>query len=44
MKQEYDTMINNNTWPLIYLPCTRQVVGWKWVFKVEENVDDSKKV
>lgn len=39
MKQEYEALLNNKTWDLVRLPKNRQVVGYKWVFRIKENAD-----
>jgi len=39
MKNEYDALIRNNTWSLVPLPSNREPIGYKWVFRVKENVD-----
>ena len=41
MQQEYDALLNNNTWDLVPLPPNRQAIGCKWVFRVKKNVDGS---
>jgi len=41
MTDEYDALINNNTWILTSLPSGGKVVGCKWVFKNKYNVDGS---
>jgi len=41
MKQEFQALIDNNTWDLVTLPNDRQPVGCKWVFRIKENVDGS---
>jgi histone deacetylase 1/2 len=39
MKDEYQALINNNTWTLIPLPPHRKAIGCKWIFRVKENPD-----
>jgi len=41
MKDEYDALINNNTWILTSLPSGCKIVGCRWVFKIKYNVDGS---
>jgi hypothetical protein len=41
MKEEYDALINNNTWTLTQLPIGRKAIGSKWVFKLKQNSDGS---
>lgn len=40
-KQEYDALMNNETWKLVKLPSGRQAIGSKWVFKVKHKPDGS---
>lgn len=40
-KKEYDALITNQTWELMPLLEGRRVVGCKWIFKIERNVDGS---
>nr|KYP58717.1 hypothetical protein KK1_014137 [Cajanus cajan] len=37
MQQEYNALINNNTWTLVNLPQNRKAIGCKWVFRIKEN-------
>jgi histone deacetylase 1/2 len=39
MKDEYQALINNNTWTLVPLPPHRKAIGCKWIFRVKENPD-----
>lgn len=39
MKKEYDALVKNKTWRLVYLPPNWSAVGCKWVFKVKHNFD-----
>ena len=41
MKEEYDTLMKNNTWTLVSLPPGRQPIGCKWVFRVKYHPDGS---
>lgn len=38
---EFYVLVQQNTWDLVSLPPHRQIVGCKWVYRVEENADDS---
>ncbi|KAE8686002.1 putative zinc ion binding protein [Hibiscus syriacus] len=38
---EYNALLNNNTWSLVRLPKDRVVVGCKWLFRVKHNFDGS---
>jgi len=44
MKYEFDALVKNNIQTLVFLPSACQAIGCKRVFRVKENVDDSKKV
>lgn len=33
--------MRNETWSLVPLPPNRQAIGYKWVFKIKENLDGS---
>lgn len=35
MKEEYDSLMSNDTWELVELPVNRSPVGCKWVFKTK---------
>lgn len=39
MKQEFNALLNKNTWTLTTLPSHRKAIGCKWVFKLKENLD-----
>jgi hypothetical protein len=39
MKEEFDFLIENDTWNLIPLPNGRKVLGGKWVYKRKRVVD-----
>jgi histone deacetylase 1/2 len=41
MKDEYNALLNNNTWTLTPLPSDRKVIGCKWVFRIKQNPDGS---
>lgn len=38
MREEYDSLMKNNTWSLVELPNGRKPIGCKWVFKRKEDV------
>jgi hypothetical protein len=39
MKEEFDSLIENNIWNLIPLPNGRKALGGKWVYKRKRVVD-----
>ena len=39
MTEEFQALMRNGTWSLVPLPNGRKVIGYKWVFRVKENVD-----
>ncbi len=39
MKQEYDSIIRNNTWELVELPRGKQTIGCKWLYKLKINAN-----
>jgi hypothetical protein len=39
MKDEFNALMNNQTWTLVSLPANRHAIGCKWVFRVKENPD-----
>ena len=39
MRDEYLTLLRNNTWSLTNLPPIRQAIGCKWVFKIKEHLN-----
>lgn len=41
MKEEFATLLNNNTWTLVPLPSNRQPIGCKWIFWTKQNPDGS---
>nr|KYP46801.1 Copia protein [Cajanus cajan] len=41
MKDEYEALLKNNTWSLVYLLVGCKVVGCRWVFKCKYNADDT---
>ena len=41
MKEEYDSIMKNETWELIELPENKVPIGSKWLYKTKFNADDS---
>lgn len=41
MREEYVSLVKNNTWCLVDLPKGETVIDNRWVFKVKVNADDS---
>ena len=41
MQCEYEALLKQKTWDLVSLHPGRKMIGWKWVFRVKENVDGS---
>lgn len=41
MTKEYNALITTGTWSLVPLPNHANIVGCKWVFKVEQKLDGS---
>jgi Reverse transcriptase (RNA-dependent DNA polymerase) len=39
MQEEFDSLIQNNTWKLLPLPNKRKALGGKWVYKRKRVVD-----
>ncbi len=39
MREEYDSLMTNNTWTLVPLPAGRKPVSCKWVFKVKQGAN-----
>ncbi|GFU49698.1 retrovirus-related Pol polyprotein from transposon TNT 1-94 [Nephila pilipes] len=39
MKEELESLSNNNTWVLANLPSDRKSIGNRWVFKVKQNAE-----
>ena len=43
MKNEIDTLENNGTWTVAYLPLEKKAIGSKWVYKIKYNSDGTVK-
>ena len=41
MKDEYDALLQNNTWQLVPRPSNTNIVSGKWVFRHKFNSDGS---
>eukprot|EP00253_Pinus_taeda_P022095 PITA_22095 len=41
MKEEYESIIKNNTWDLVKIPHDKQPIGCKWLFKLKFKADVS---
>ena len=41
IQQEYDALIERNTWELVELPPGRRAIGVKWVLKIKTKADGS---
>eukprot|EP00253_Pinus_taeda_P031021 PITA_31021 len=41
MKEEYESIIKNNTWDLVKLPNDKQPIGCRWLFKLKFKVGGS---
>ncbi|XP_050917837.1 uncharacterized mitochondrial protein AtMg00820-like [Lathyrus oleraceus] len=41
MKEEYQALLNNQTWTLVSPSGSRKPIGYKWIFLVKENPDGS---
>ncbi|GFU43374.1 retrovirus-related Pol polyprotein from transposon TNT 1-94 [Nephila pilipes] len=39
MKEELESLSNNNTWVLVNLPSDRKAIGNRWIFKVKQIAD-----
>jgi hypothetical protein len=39
MKEEHDSLLENQTWDLVPLPPVRKLVRCKWVYKTKREVD-----
>lgn len=41
MKEEYESLIKNNTWKLVDRPNGQSIVSNRWIFKIKRKSDDS---
>lgn len=41
MKEEYNSLIKNQTWTLVNRPSGRKPIDCKWIFKTKRNTDGS---
>eukprot|EP00253_Pinus_taeda_P027830 PITA_27830 len=41
MKEEYESIIKNNTWDLVKLPNDKKPIGCRWLFKLKFKADGS---
>lgn len=41
MKDEYESLIKNDTWKLVNRPKNRNVIDNRWVYRIKRNTDDS---
>ena len=41
MDEEYSALMQNNMWSLVSSPPSRHIIGYKWVYRVKENLDDT---
>eukprot|EP00253_Pinus_taeda_P024184 PITA_24184 len=41
MKEEYESIIKNNTWDLVKLSNDKQPIGFRWLFKLKFKTDGS---
>ena len=41
MQKEYDALIKNSTWNLVYPPLGTKQIGYNWVYKNKYKVDGS---
>lgn len=39
MREEYESLVKNETWKLVERPKDRNVIDNRWVFKIKENTD-----
>jgi hypothetical protein len=37
MKEEMDSLVNNETWDLVYFPIGKRALQNKWVYKLKEE-------
>ena len=41
MKEEMESMNDNQVWDLVDLPLGRRFIGKKWIFKIKRKADGS---
>lgn len=41
MDEEYNALIRNKTWDLVYPPDNKNIVGCRWTYKLKRNQDGS---
>ena len=41
MKHEFDALIKNQTWELVPPDPTKNIVSYKWLFRIKRNADGS---
>lgn len=41
MKEEYESLVKNNTWKIVERPSDKTVIDNRWVFKIKEKTDGS---
>jgi hypothetical protein len=41
MDLEYSTLINNKTWQLVPYPRSKNIIDYKWVYKIKRKTDGS---
>ena len=39
MKEEFDSLVENDIWNLVLLPNSRKALGGKWVYKRKRVID-----
>jgi hypothetical protein len=39
MQEEYNCLLENNTWDIVMLPSNRKLFKWKWFYKTKKKVD-----
>ena len=37
MKEEFNSLKENNTWNLVKLPYNKKAIGCKWIYKFKDN-------
>ena len=44
MKEEMDSLVNNQTWDLVEFPAGKRALQNKWVYKLKEEYGEKKAV